>query len=135
MLIFFKKKKKLDVNDATNHHDPFPDTNDHLGYRQVATRSSEDILWDQYEVQICNWEDGNFGRTIRDKIRSCGALTAWKFEDSTHKFADGYSAEKYASFRLPILMQPCVDRKLEELLGLSKGSVTCDYKFKDVSMF
>lgn len=101
----------------------------------MATKSNQWVIWDEYEVQICNWDDGNFGRTIRDKVRSCGALTAWKFEDSTHKFADGYSAEKYASFNMPIAMQLCVRSKLGELLGLSKESVGLGERLREVPMF
>lgn len=129
--------KKTDVNGANNHHDPFPDTNDHLGYRQVACKQvSPSPLWDRFEVQICDWDDSQFGRTIRDGIGSCGLQTQWKYEDSTFKFADGYSAQKYASLRMPTVAgRKCITHKIEEALGLSQGSVTCNNDWNEVSMF
>lgn len=132
-----RKKKKKDVNGANNHHDPFPDTNDHLGYRQVACKQvSPSPLWDRFEVQICDWDDSQFGRTIRDGIGSCGLQTQWKYEDSTFKFADGYSAQKYASLRMPTVAgRKCITHKIEEALGLSQGSVTCNNDWNEVSMF
>lgn len=132
-----KKKKNLDVNGANNHHDPFPDTNDHLGYRQVACKQvSPSLLWDRFEVQICDWDDSQFGRTIRDGIGSCGLQSEWKFEDSTFKFMDGYSAQKYASLRMPTVAgRKCITHKIEDALGLSQGSVTCNNNWNEVSMF
>lgn len=131
------KSRKIDVNGANNHHDPFPDTNDHLGYRQVACKQvSPSILWDRFEVQICDWDDSQFGRTIRDGIGSCGLQTEWKFEDSTFKFVDGSSAQKYASLRMPTVAgRKCITNKIEEALGLSQGSVTCNNNWNEVSMF
>lgn len=63
----------LDMNGDGSHHDPFPDTNDHLGYRQVAcAQVSRSLLWDIFQVQISDWDDGEYGRTIRDGIGKCG---------------------------------------------------------------
>ncbi|XXH04960.1 hypothetical protein Hte_011384 [Hypoxylon texense] len=130
------------LNGAGSHHGGFPDDkNNHLGYRQVAcqrTDNGKSDLWYGFRVEITDWDDGNYGRTIRDHAKKCGLLSKWKYEDEpSFAFADGRKADKYASWRLPLLIgDRCGEKAIEAALGLQSGSVTCKRgEWTEVAMF
>ncbi|KAI2626440.1 hypothetical protein GGR54DRAFT_590978 [Hypoxylon sp. NC1633] len=131
-----------DMNGDGMHHGKFPDGNKaHLGYRQVAcqrTDNGKSDVWYGFKVVLTNWDDGNYGRTIRDHAKKCGVETEWKYEDETQfSFSDGVKGEKYASWRLPLIIgKRCGEKAIEEALGLQEGSVTCNRgQWSEVAMF
>lgn len=131
-----------DQNGSGAKHAKFPDGNkNHLGYRQVAcqrTDNGKSDLWYGFKVEVTNWDDGNYGRSIRDRAKKCGLESQWKFEEEKDfAFKDGVKAEKYASWRLPLLIgDRCGEKAIEGALGLKEGSVTCKRgEWNEVTMF
>ncbi|KAI1374954.1 hypothetical protein F4677DRAFT_149111 [Hypoxylon crocopeplum] len=131
-----------DMNGGGAQHGKFPDDDKlHLGYRQVAcqrTDNGKTDLWYSFKVVVNNWDDGNYGRTIRDHAKGCGVLSKWKYEDETEfTFSDGVKAQKYASWRLPLFIgDRCGEKAIEAALGLQEGSVMCKRgEWSEVSMF
>lgn len=130
------------LNGDGSHHGSFPDDKKtHLGYKQVScqrTDNGKSDLWYAFKVEVSNWDDGDYGRTIRDKAKKCGVLSEWKYEDEqSYTFSDGRKADKYASWRLPLLIgDRCGEKAIESALGLQSGSVTCKRgEWNEVSMF
>lgn len=130
------------LNGDGSRHGSFPgDKNNHLGYRQVAcqrTDNGKSDLWYGFRVEVTDWDDGDYGRTIRDHAKKCGLLSQWKYEDEpSFAFSDGRKADKYASWRLPLLIgDRCGEKAIEAALGLQSGSVSCKRgEWNEVSMF
>ncbi|KAI9758934.1 MAG: hypothetical protein M1840_003623 [Geoglossum simile] len=126
-----------DLNGEGNRHDPITDdTTQFLSYRNVACRWTSELLWEVFKVEISHWDDGNYGRSIRDNAKGCGAVTEWKYEDEhDYAFPDGQRAEKWAQFRIGRQWNDCVQHAIESAVGLQRDTLSCASDFEELNQF
>ena len=67
---------------------------------QVTCKYEYEVLADGYIVYISNWDDGDYGKSIKDTLGRCHlSLTAWTYEpDSSYTFKDGTKNSHKATF-------------------------------------
>lgn len=85
-----------DLNDEGSIHLPLTTKDSgYLGHIYVACRRSDEIVADGYQVDISNWDDGNWGKSIQSAVKDCNlVLTGWQYEPRTNlRFANGTSAD------------------------------------------
>jgi hypothetical protein len=99
---------------------------------------NNDFLFDTYNIKISNWDDGDWGRSILNKVRDCLlSPTGWTYEPgSDATFADGTQNDHWVSFHLVISDGECAEGKIEEAIGLRAGGLNCpldqDYEELDL---
>jgi hypothetical protein len=119
-----------DLNGEGSQHAPFTSaSNEHLGHLHVACHRSDELVAHGYRVDISNWDDGNWGKSIQNAVKECKlALTGWQYEPGANlQFGDGTLADHWASFSLPLSNGGCAESKIEEALGLHGGGLDCPF--------
>ncbi|KAI9762486.1 MAG: hypothetical protein M1840_001246 [Geoglossum simile] len=127
------------LNDPKAVHDPInTGSGEHLGYTHVECKRDDNVVYNTFHINLSNWDDGNWGRSILEKVKECHlSPTEWKYEPgSDGEFADGTKSDHWASFHLVISNGGCAESKIEEAMGLRGGGLDCpinsDYKELDL---
>ena len=129
-----------DVNsdNPDTHPDLDTDNSHHLGHVHVACKRSMNLFSDTYEVYISGWDDGNWGKSILDKVRSCNLSPSdWKYESKNdHTFADGTTSQSWAKWNMVISNGGCAESQVEAAMGLRGGGLDCNFdQWFELNMF
>jgi len=135
---------------GATEHEPFDEANgEHLGYMHIACRRTDTALqwWYDFSVKISNWDDGNYGKSIKEEADRCEKALGtdhWKYEaeredrDGAHTFVDGSKSDHWASWRLAMTIpERCGEKAVEKVLGLKEGTFKCpaSKEYHEVDMF